>query len=96
MKDLILAAVAVLAILVIANTDQQEMQAGFGGVQVINLTESGPVETTPTNVELNSLNGDWGVSISESGEKTVFKDGVRLVHLNADAGEGSLRTAVFK
>jgi hypothetical protein len=96
MKDLILAAVAVLAILVIANTDQQETQSGFGGVQVINLTESGPIETIPAYIELNSPNGDWGVSIPESGEKTVYKNGVRLVHLNAETGGDSLRTAVLK
>jgi hypothetical protein len=96
MKDLILAAVAVLAILVIAGTQQQEMQTGFGGVQVIDLSESGSIEAAPAYVEPDSLNGGLGVTVSESGEKTVIKDGIRLVHLNVEDGADSERTASFK
>jgi hypothetical protein len=96
MKDLILAAVAVLAIVAIGNAQQQGIQAGFGGVQVIDLSESGPVEAVPAYIELQSPDGDWGVSVSESVEKTVFKDGVRLVHLNVQDGADSARLASFK
>lgn len=97
MKDLILAAVAILAILAAANTEQRDMQSGFGGTQVISLKESSPVDkAVPADIEIDSPNGDWGVSVSKSGEKTIFKNSVRLVHLNEAGGEDSLKTAVLK
>lgn len=91
MKDLAIMAIAILAIIAVANTKQMDVQSGFGGVQVVNLAEADSLrEGLPAYADADP--GD-DLVISLYDETTVYAD-------DSDAyeaiDEGSLRTAVLK
>ncbi|HML94535.1 MAG TPA: hypothetical protein PKC29_03790 [Thermodesulfobacteriota bacterium] len=91
MKDLAIMAIAILAIVAVANTKQMDVQSGFGGVQVVNLAEADSLrEGLPAYADAES--GDEP-EISQYDDTTAYTD-------DGDAyeaiDEGSLRTAVLK
>ena len=89
MKDLAIMVIGILAIVAVANTKQMDMQSGFGGVQVVNLTENNFIgDNLPTDAE-----ADLHAEFSQYEETAAYADDADVYEV---IDEGSLRTAVLK
>ncbi len=91
MKDLAIMVIGILAIVAVANTKQMDMQSGFGGAQVVNLTEGNFIgDNLPTDAVADL---DEEQESSRYEEETAYTDDADLYD---SIDESSLRTAVLK
>ena len=95
MKELIIITISIFAVLIAANVGTDGAKMEMGGLKVAEAANiaSAPV-SIPRKIELRSAKGDWNVSPSPEGQKTVFKNSVKLVNFN-DAGD-AIKTAELR